>query len=38
LKFNNLINFQGFPGIPGEDWLMSVPRTGGVNDGGSLSE
>lgn len=38
LKFNNLINYQGFPGIPGEDWLMSVPKTNGVNDGGSLSE
>ncbi|MCV6824095.1 MULTISPECIES: DUF2163 domain-containing protein [Halocynthiibacter] len=34
-KFNNYINFQGFPHIPGEDWLMSVPRRGGRNDGGS---
>ncbi len=37
LKFNNVANFRGFPAIPGEDWLMSVPRRDGVNDGGSLS-
>jgi len=37
LKFNNLLNFRGFPAIPGEDWLLSVPRKSGVNDGGSLS-
>ena len=37
LKFNNLLNFRGFPGIPGEDWLLSVPRKSGVNDGGSLN-
>jgi uncharacterized phage protein (TIGR02218 family) len=36
LKFNNILNFRGFPAIPGEDWLMSVPRRDGVNDGGSL--
>ncbi|MEX5578969.1 DUF2163 domain-containing protein [Pseudophaeobacter sp. A-200-2] len=35
LKFNNLINFQGFPDIPGEDWVMSVPRSTGANTGGS---
>lgn len=34
LKFNNLLNFQGFPDIPGEDWQMAHPtrvfnRTGG---------
>ena len=37
LKFNNLINFRGFPAIPGEDWLVSVPRRNGVNDGGRLN-
>ncbi|NOZ33044.1 MAG: DUF2163 domain-containing protein [Alphaproteobacteria bacterium] len=37
LKFNNLLNFRGFISIPGEDWLLSVPRKSGVNDGGSLS-
>ncbi|MEY8802836.1 DUF2163 domain-containing protein [Leisingera sp. XS_AS12] len=35
LKFNNLLNFQGFPDIPGEDWVMAVPRRSGVNGGGS---
>lgn len=36
LKFNNLLNFQGFPHIPGEDWLMGYPADGQVLDGGSL--
>lgn len=36
LKFNNLRNFRGFPHIPGEDWLFSVPRGQGDDDGGSL--
>ena len=36
LKFNNLLNFQGFPDIPGEDWVMAVPRRTGANTGGSL--
>lgn len=36
LKFDNILNFRGFPAIPGEDWLMSVPRRGDLNDGGSL--
>ena len=35
-KFNNFVNFQGFPDIPGEDWLTSYPVRDGVNDGGSL--
>jgi len=29
VKFNNLVNFQGFPHLPGEDWLMAYPRRGG---------
>ena len=37
LKFQNLLNYRGFPDIPGEDWLMSYPTSGGVNTGGSLS-
>ena len=37
LKFGNFLNFQGFPTIPGEDWLMSAPRRDGRNDGGSLN-
>jgi uncharacterized phage protein (TIGR02218 family) len=36
LKFNNLLNFQGFPHIPGDDWLMTYPTKSGHNDGGSL--
>lgn len=36
-KFNNFLNFRGFPDIPGEDWLMSYPAQSGVNDGGSLT-
>ena len=36
LKFSNFVNFQGFPDIPGEDWLMSVPSQSGDNSGGSL--
>lgn len=35
-KFNNFLNFRGFPHIPGEDWLTAFPSQGQVNDGGSL--
>jgi len=35
-KFGNIVNFQGFPYIPGEDWLTSVPTGDGTEDGGSL--
>lgn len=35
LKFQNMLNFQGFPHIPGEDWLMAYPNEAGANDGGS---
>lgn len=35
LKFSNFQNFQGFPDIPGEDWLVSLPQRGGENTGGS---
>jgi uncharacterized phage protein (TIGR02218 family) len=27
-KFNNVLNFQGFPHLPGEDWLLAAPRPG----------
>ena len=33
--FANGANFQGFPDIPGDDFLTTVPVTGGRNDGGS---
>lgn len=36
LKFGNIRNFQGFPHIPGDDWLMSYPRRNDNNNGGSL--
>lgn len=36
-KFSNFAQFRGFPHIPGEDWLMAVPRPGGSNGGGSLN-
>ncbi|MBK0326990.1 DUF2163 domain-containing protein [Rhodobacteraceae bacterium F11138] len=35
-KFNNLLNYQGFPDIPGEDWVMAVPKRSNANTGGSL--
>lgn len=34
-KFDNALNFQGFPHIPGEDWLMLAPQGDGRDDGGS---
>lgn len=30
LKFNNFLNFRGFPHLPTEDWLMA-PQAGGRN-------
>lgn len=35
-KFGNLVNFRGFPHIPGEEWLMAYPTRGSRNDGGRL--
>ncbi|WP_170788807.1 DUF2163 domain-containing protein [Ruegeria lacuscaerulensis] len=35
LKFSNLINFQGFPDLPSEDWVMAVPKKSNPNAGGS---
>ena len=35
-KFANLLNFRGFPHIPGDDWQTAHPKASGVNDGGSL--
>ncbi len=28
-KFQNILNFQGFPHIPGDDWLRRFPSSGG---------
>ena len=33
--FANAVNFQGFPDIPGDDFLTAAPVEGGRNDGGS---
>ncbi len=30
LKFDNFLNFRGFPHLPGTDWLMAVPRSAGA--------
>ncbi|MEP2470237.1 DUF2163 domain-containing protein [Roseobacter sp.] len=35
-KFANLINFQGFPDVPSEDWIAAVPKSTSANTGGSL--
>ncbi|MEM9250094.1 MAG: DUF2163 domain-containing protein [Pseudomonadota bacterium] len=34
-KFSNVLNFRGFPHIPGDDWITSYPRAGEVHDGSS---
>jgi uncharacterized phage protein (TIGR02218 family) len=36
LKFSNIKSFQGFPHIPGDDWLTSYPVSSSDNSGGSL--
>ncbi|TPW06753.1 MAG: hypothetical protein FD125_119 [bacterium] len=33
--FTNGVNFQGFPDIPGDDFLTAAPVDGGRHDGGS---
>lgn len=33
--FANGINFQGFPDLPGDDFLLATPVEGGRHDGGS---
>lgn len=34
LKFSNQANFRGFPHVPGDDWLLAVPKGDGRDDGG----
>jgi len=34
-KFANLLNFRGFPHIPGDDWVAAYPKNGEVHDGSS---
>ncbi|MEZ5797284.1 MAG: DUF2163 domain-containing protein [Paracoccaceae bacterium] len=36
-RFGNLLNFRGFPHMPGEDWLTAYPRPGQGSSGGSLA-
>jgi uncharacterized phage protein (TIGR02218 family) len=35
-KFDNFLNFRGFPHIPGEDWVLAYPKSGEAHDGSSL--
>jgi len=35
-KFGNIGNFRGFPHVPGEDWLLTVPARTARRDGGAL--
>jgi len=35
-KFANVLNFRGFPHIPGDDWAATYPNSGEIHDGGSL--
>jgi len=35
-KFANMLNFRGFPHIPGEDWVTAYPKDGANHDGRSL--
>lgn len=37
VKFNNFMNFRGFPHVPGDDWLSSFPVSSQANDGGSMN-
>lgn len=36
-KFNNLLNFQGFPHLPGEAWMAGVPAQSARRDGSSMN-
>ncbi len=36
-RFNNVINFRGFPQIPGNDFVIASPDAGAGNDGGSIA-
>ena len=36
MKFGNVLNFQGFPDLPGDDWMMAYPSSRRTNNGGSL--
>jgi uncharacterized phage protein (TIGR02218 family) len=36
-KFDNSVNFRGFPHVPGIDFAFAVPDRGGKNDGASMN-
>ncbi len=35
-KFSNVLNFQGFPHIPGSDFILTYPKSSDAMDGGAL--
>lgn len=35
-KFSNVVNFGGFPHMPGNDFALSYPTQGNDNDGGAI--
>jgi uncharacterized phage protein (TIGR02218 family) len=35
-KFDNFLNFRGFPHLPGDDWVTAYPKDGAIHDGSSL--
>ena len=37
-KFDNFLNFRGFPNVPSADWITSYPVASQLNDGGSRSK
>ncbi|QDY99056.1 DUF2163 domain-containing protein [Nitratireductor mangrovi] len=37
-KFDNVVNFRGFPSMPGNDWVTSYPNREDGNDGGGLGD
>lgn len=37
-KFKNLLNFRGFPHVPGEDWVTAYPKGAAVHDGSSQQD
>ncbi|MGY6549259.1 MAG: DUF2163 domain-containing protein [Roseinatronobacter sp.] len=34
-RFDNFLNFRGFPHIPGEDWMTAYPKASKPNQGGA---
>jgi len=36
-KFDNAVNFRGFPHVPGIDFALTYPDRGGKNDGNSMN-